>query len=133
MPAGPTRTGGCLCGAVRYEVRGQPYQSGLCHCQTCRKLTGSAFSATANWYHEQFDIFGEVRSYMKRSFCPVCGSRLFYLLKEGVELFLGTLDDSPYEIKPTVEVWTTRREPWLAPVSGALSYDRNEVPLDEQD
>ncbi len=42
------RTGGCLCGAVRYEVSGEPYIAGLCHCTKCRKLTGSAFSATAN-------------------------------------------------------------------------------------
>lgn len=127
-----TRRGGCLCGAVRYEVRGEPYQSGLCHCQTCRKLTGSAFSATANWRSEQFHMSGEIRTFEKRSFCPGCGSRLFYLLNDGVEVFLGTLDDAPNAIRPMVEVWTIRREPWLIPVEGAVPHDRNETPLGEQ-
>ncbi|WP_442084069.1 GFA family protein [Rhizobium brockwellii] len=40
------RTDGCRCGRVRYEVRGEPYVSGLCHCATCRKLTGSALPRT---------------------------------------------------------------------------------------
>lgn len=128
-----TRTGGCLCRAVRYEVRGEPYQAGLCHCQTCRRITGSVCSATAHWRAEQFHMSGEIRTFEKRSFCPVCGSRLFYLLKDGVELFLGTLDDAPNEIAPMVEVWTIRREPWLVPVEGAVSHDRNEMPLGEQD
>ncbi|WP_432416642.1 GFA family protein [Rhizobium leguminosarum] len=57
------RTGGCLCGRVRYEVRGEPYVSGLCHCATCRKLTGSAYSATANWHQPQFRVTGEVQTY----------------------------------------------------------------------
>jgi hypothetical protein len=125
------RKGGCLCRAVRYEVRGEPYQSGLCHCHTCRKLTGSAFSATANWRAEQFQMSGEIRTFEKRSFCPVCGSRLFYMLADGVEVFLGTLDDAPNAIIPMVEVWTVRREPWLAPVNGAVPHDKNEIPLDE--
>ncbi|UVC12488.1 GFA family protein (plasmid) [Rhizobium sp. TH2] len=123
------RTGGCLCGAVRYEVRGEPNQSGLCHCQTCRRITGSAFSATANWRADQFQISGEIRTFEKRSFYPVCGSRLFYFLQDGVEVFLGTLDDAPNAIMPTVEVWTVRREPWLAPVIGAIPHDKNEIPF----
>jgi hypothetical protein len=39
--------GGCMCGAVRFEVRGTPYRVGLCHCLTCRKQSGSAFSVLA--------------------------------------------------------------------------------------
>ncbi|MET3898753.1 hypothetical protein ABIB57_002705 [Devosia sp. UYZn731] len=119
------RTGGCLCGAVRYEVRGEPYISGLCHCTICRKLTGSSFSATANWHRSQFHMTGELQTYEHRSFCPTCGSRLFYLFDEGLEVFLGPLDTAPNDIKPMLEVWTVRREHWLPPVSGAISYHDN--------
>src|SRR5262245_16414169 len=126
MAADTIRTGGCLCGAVRYQVQGEPYQSGLCHCTTCRKLTGSAFSATANWSQAQFQMTGELRTYQRRSFCQICSSRLFFLFDDGVEVFLGTLDQAPNDIKPMVEVWTIRREHWLPTVAGASSFDENE-------
>lgn len=119
------RKGGCLCGAVRYEVSGEPYVSGLCHCTICRKLTGSSFSATANWHAEQFRMTGELGSYEHRQFCPTCGSRLFYLFEGGVEIFLGTLDTAPYGIAPMLEVWTVRREPWLPPVHGTATHPHN--------
>lgn len=125
MTAEIIRTGGCLCGAVRYEVRGEPHQSGLCHCTICRKLTGSTFSASANWHSDEFRITGELRTYENRQFCPNCGSRLFYLYDGGVEVFLGTLDEAPHGIQPMVEVWTVRREPWLPAVIGATSHSEN--------
>ncbi|MBY2910756.1 GFA family protein [Rhizobium leguminosarum] len=133
MPVEAIRTGGCLCGAVRYEVWGEPYQSGLCHCKTCRKITGSAFSATANWHRRQFQMSGEISTFDKRSFCPVCGSRLFFLFDDGVEVFLGTLDEAPYAISPMVEVWNIRHEPWLAPVVGAALHEGNEIASEKAD
>ena len=121
------RTGSCLCGAVTYEVRGEPYQAGHCHCTTCRKLTGSNFSATANWHAGQFKMQGELQTYDGRSFCSKCGSRLFLLLDDGVEVFLGTLDQAPHGISPMVEVWTTRREPWLPPLVAVDQYAHNQT------
>lgn len=84
MTVDVVRTGGCLCGRVRNEVWGEPYVSGLCHCATCRKLTGSAYSATANWQQPQFRVTGEVQTYERRRF-----SRLFCLFDApGVSLQL---------------------------------------------
>jgi hypothetical protein len=125
MPDHSVRTGGCLCGAIRYEVRGEPYVAGLCHCSTCRKLTGSSFSATANWTRDRFSMTGEPATYENRQFCPICGSRLFWISDEGVEIFLGTLDLAPYDIKPTLEIWTIRRESWLPPLPGVILHGRN--------
>jgi hypothetical protein len=122
------RAGGCHCGAVRYELRGQPYVAGLCHCTTCRKLTGSPFSATANWLLPQFTVSGEIQTFDHRSFCPKCGSRLFYLGDGAVEIFLGSLDQAPYDIRPTLEGWVIRREHWLPALTDISSYNRNPPP-----
>ncbi len=130
VAGGIVRTGGCLCGAVRYEVEGEPYIAGLCHCTICRKLTGSPFSATANWHAGQFRMTGEVQTYERRSFCPTCGGRLFFLFDGGVEIFLGTLDAAPYDIGPTLEVWTIRREHWLPPVPGATTHEQDPPPAE---
>jgi hypothetical protein len=116
------RTGGCLCGAVRYELRGNPFKSGLCHCADCRKATGSSFLAYADWRIEQFRFTGDVGTFDGRSFCPRCGSRLFNLDATGAEIYLGSLDDAPSDIRPLMEIWCTRREPWLPVVPGLPMY-----------
>ena len=64
------RTGGCLCGAVWYSVRGEPVYVGSCHCADCRKESGSAFTVYAQWPVEAFEMSGETSSYDERGFCP---------------------------------------------------------------
>ena len=54
------RTGGCLCGAVRYEVRGEPVHVGRCHCTDCRKESGSAFTVYGQWPADRFTVTGEL-------------------------------------------------------------------------
>ncbi|PXA97447.1 aldehyde-activating protein [Nostoc sp. 3335mG] len=112
------RTGGCLCGAVRYEVRGEPLKSGLCHCGDCRKVTGTSFLAYADWPSDRFSYSGEVAEFDGRSFCPKCGSRLFAADETGAEIYLGSLDEAPNAIKPQREGWCIRREPWLPVIPG---------------
>jgi hypothetical protein len=70
------RTGGCLCGAVRYGVRGDPLHVIRCHCADCRKESGSAFTVFAWWPVQAFEMSGEISNYDGRGFCPRCGSRL---------------------------------------------------------
>jgi len=122
------RTGGCLCGAVRYRVHGEPTHVGRCHCADCRKESGSAFSVYAQWPRDRFELEGEVTTYDGRSFCPRCGSRVGNLgpAEEGdVEIRIGSLDDAPFELKPEAEIWIKRREPWLPPVEGASQHEEN--------
>ena len=121
------RTGGCLCGAVRYTVHGEPYKSGLCHCTTCRQVTGSAFLAYGDWRPAQMTFTGTVTTYQGRSFCRTCGSRLFSLTNKQAEIYLGTLDDAPNGIAPLDEGWTKRREPWLHPVEGAGQFAEDAI------
>lgn len=120
-----TRSGGCLCGAVRYELRGEPFKSGLCHCADCRKITGSSFLAFADWRPGQFSQTGPYATYQGRSFCPHCGSRVFSLGDDQVEIYLGSLDDAPGDIVPEFEGWCIRRENWLPIVPGLPMYPRD--------
>ena len=128
MAAEILRKGGCLCGAVRYTVRDEPYKSGLCHCTDCRQVTGSAFLAYAAWRPEQFQYTGQVATFRGRSFCAVCGSRLFSRNEHQVEIYIGTLDQAPSGIDPINEGWILRREHWQHPVVGAGQHDRDVPP-----
>ena len=122
------RTGGCLCGDVRYRVRGEPVHVGRCHCADCRKESGSAFTIYGQWPIDAFESTGEIASYQGRGFCPRCGSRLLDPPGPGdtlVEIRIGSLDDAPFGLKPEAEVWVKRREPWLASVDGASQHDEN--------
>jgi hypothetical protein len=123
-----TRTGGCLCGAVRYTVRGGPVHVGRCHCADCRKESGSAFTVYAQWPIEAFDLEGEIAGYDGRGFCARCGSRLLNVIEPGdtlVEIRIGTLDEAPFGLKPEAEIWIKRRETWLPPVDGAAQHEEN--------
>ncbi len=82
----------------------------------------------AQWPVEAFELTGEIAAYDGRGFCPRCGSRLLNPPEEAddlVEIRIGTLDDAPFVLKPEAEIWVKRREPWIAPVSGAAQYDEN--------
>lgn len=116
------RSGGCLCGAVRYSVRGEPFHVGRCHCADCRKESGSTYTIYGQWPLEVFESSGEYGTYAGRGFCPRCGSSLFTVDEEAVEIRLGSLDDAPFELRPEAEVWIKRREPWLHAVEGAAQH-----------
>lgn len=105
--------GGCVCGRVRYSVKGDPLRVGICHCTDCRRTSGSAFTFYAIWPLPVFSGEGTTSSYKGRSFCPACGSRMFSLNETEAEIMVGTLDDAPSEQVPQYELWTPRREPWL--------------------
>jgi hypothetical protein len=118
------RRGGCLCGAVRFDLVGPPARFGLCHCADCRKESGSVFTAYARWPRSRFAFAGRVETFRGRSFCPVCGSRLFNLTEQHVELRIGSLDAAPSGLGvPAEEGWIRRREPWLEPVPGAAEFE----------
>ena len=126
-----TYSGGCNCGRVRYALEGEPLRVGLCHCETCRKFTGSAFSHYGVWPKAAAAISGELACWEVRAggdrFCPRCGASLFTWTEgeDEIEVKLGTLDDPPSGLKPDYELWTVRREDWLAPVEDAGQWDRD--------
>lgn len=125
MPLGePTiRAGGCLCGAVRYTVAGGPLRSGLCHCQDCRKASGSHFIPFAVWPASAFQCTDELKTFANRSFCPACGGHIAWLRNDEAEILLGSLDDAPTEIVPEYELWVSRREGWVHALPWADQFE----------
>ncbi|WP_127143437.1 GFA family protein [Pelagibacterium montanilacus] len=119
-----TLTGGCLCGAVRIEARGEPYRVGLCHCMDCRKHHGAVFYAAAIFPDSAVSITGDTAEYKGRHFCPSCGSSVFARSGDEIEVHLGSLDN-PGQLVPTYENWTIRREPWLPPFPLEHHYTRD--------
>jgi hypothetical protein len=100
MSHSTTHTGGCLCGAVRYEVAGPLRPVVLCHCTQCRRSTGHFMAATAA-RHRDFRLSEapELRWYAssqsaRRGFCGRCGSTLFWQGegRDYISIAAGTLD-----------------------------------------
>src|SRR5262245_4207893 len=99
-----TITGGCACGAIRYEVTAEPIVTFNCHCRDCQKTTGggytpvfyvpaSAFKFTKG-APKYFGTTSEMMGDNVRGFCPECGSRLFGGKSDfGQGIAAGTLDD----------------------------------------
>jgi len=117
-------TGGCLCGAVRFEASGAPYRVGLCHCLDCRKHHGALFHASAIFAEAAVSTTGATSSYQGRHFCPRCGSSVFSRSGDEIEVHLGSLD-APDQLVPTYELWMIRRESWLPPFPLKRHYQRD--------
>jgi len=77
-------TGGCFCGAIRYEVRGAPFDETNCHCSICRRTTGAPFVTWFSVRSPDFRIIkGEPTRFNStergvRSFCSRCGTQLAF-------------------------------------------------------
>ncbi|MDX8348798.1 GFA family protein [Cognatiyoonia sp. IB215446] len=121
------RTGGCLCGRIRFVAKGEPLRVGICHCMDCRKHHGAVFHASAIYAPDAVQISGDVREYEGRAFCADCGSSVFSRSPGEIELHLGAFDQ-PNIFAPTYELWITRREDWLPPFPGMAGFvgDREE-------
>lgn len=113
-------TGGCRCGAVRFEVNATALWSAHCHCADCRHATGAAFATYVGVASDKTVFSGEFTRYESspgvfRSFCPGCGSPLAF---EGekwageLHLFAGALD-APEDISPAAHVMMADAMPWI--------------------
>jgi hypothetical protein len=115
-------TGGCLCGAVRYEVTEPLVSAGYCHCKRCQRRTGSAASASARIAPGSLRILsGEelIRSFepadgFAKVFCSGCGGALWSRSPEDpdvISIRLGTFDEDP-GIRPSYHQFVAYAAPW---------------------
>ena len=120
-----TQKGGCLCGAVRYEITGDPMMSGHCHCIDCRKASGAAHATFAAYPESAVKMTGKTKTYRtkadsgmmsSRSFCPECGSWVSGAPESVpgvVAITIATFDD-PEAVKPQMRFYDKRRLSWDA-------------------
>lgn len=120
--SGPYK-GGCLCGAVRYEVDEFSPRMAHCHCSMCRKFHGAAFATYGEaklpdfrWLEGEEDLQAyEADNGTTRRFCRHCGSSMAFVSKnypeEIVEIALGTLD-SYLEMSPDAHIYVDSKASW---------------------
>ncbi len=118
-----TLTGGCLCGAVRYEISAEPMIALKCHCLVCRKISGAGHSPLAAFPANAVKIEGELKGFQGKAdsgaettseFCPTCGAPVFgrnNRMPDMVAVRIGSLDD-PNKVTPSLEIYTKRTPDW---------------------
>ncbi|MGV1014801.1 MAG: GFA family protein [Methyloceanibacter sp.] len=115
-------SGGCACGAVRYEA-GAAVLMMNCHCRSCQRASGSAYAAFVVVPKDSFQPTGELRYYectggsgkkVRRGFCPTCGSPVAIEVDVApgiVALLAGSLD-TPSAHSPAMDIFTLSAQPW---------------------
>jgi len=130
--------GGCLCGTIRYQVRGPALQTSLCHCDDCRRASGAPYVA---WTFFRSDALTWTKGVPKciifagreRTFCGDCGSPLTFfdpLSQEFFEVNTCTLD-RPDDFPPGDQCWTTDEVRWSKSIHALARYDETS-PLPER-
>jgi hypothetical protein len=113
--------GGCLCGAIRYEVSGEAVVVALCHCSMCRRSSGAPAVAWAMFEQTALRfVTGQPTAYasspgVERSFCARCGTPLAFranYLPGLVDVTVGSMD-APATLAPQMHIWAAKRLPWL--------------------
>ena len=119
-----TFSGGCTCGAIRYECSADPLMSVNCHCRDCQRASGSAFMAVvvvpkdalkiAKGEPKYHAVRADSGNMVSRGFCPECGAPLFTKLSAMPDIMaikVGSLDD-PSWYRPTMDIYTASAQPW---------------------
>ncbi|MBV9343548.1 MAG: GFA family protein [Gammaproteobacteria bacterium] len=123
-------SGGCLCGAVRYEVRGPARNPCWCHCTSCRRAVGAPAVPWASFDNSGFRLSrGSLTEYassppVRRGFCAACGAALTYRHTRrtaDVDLTLATLDAAA-ELPPRMHIWVQDKLPWIVLGDGLPIY-----------
>jgi hypothetical protein len=125
--------GRCLCGTIQYELSGDPKSVSICHCTDCQRSAGAPMIVWAEFPESEVHVTKGTPKTINssgaamRSFCPECGSGLFYrnaeILPGLVEVQASTLDD-PAALPPTFQIQTAEQQPWVTHLAEIEAYER---------
>jgi hypothetical protein len=133
-------SGGCHCGAVRYEVSAEPLAFMLCHCRDRQYASGGEPAAVAVVPRSAFTLkkgdakgftsVGESGGAVTRHFCPECGTPLFShlgALPDLMDVTAGSMDDASW-LKPTAFLWTKSAHAWAHLDPAILTFEKGPLP-----
>ena len=128
-------TGSCLCGALKYTCSSEPLFTAACHCKSCQKSTGSAFSVVVGVQRADVTIEGDTRTTYEslgdsgrptyRHFCAQCGSTIMAEMAARPDLAFiaaGTLDH-PEALVPQLHVYWRDHQIWLETLDTLPQHD----------
>ena len=135
-----THTGGCTCGAIRYQVSGKPAIALVCHCRFCQRRLASAFAVIA-YFEERAVEFtqGKTAQYEHRSdesgrwlrmdFCPSCGTTVSHTaeVRPGMRAIAGGTFDEPEWFKIDRHIWVRSKRPWVVIPQGVATFEQGSV------
>ena len=129
-----TRTASCSCGQLRVTTEGEPVRISMCHCLECQKRTGSAFGVQSRFPRERVKMEGKATKWTRIgddggvitfSFCPTCGTTVYYEINDQPDLIavtLGAFADPTFP-PPQFSVYEIRRHGWVSVPDGAERRD----------
>ena len=116
-------TGGCACGAIRYEISSEPVFSNECQCRDCQQESGTGHQSHLTFRRADVKLTGEGNGWdmvadsgkvKTRSFCPICGSPVYLTFSAMPQFFsvrAASLDD-PSRYRPQVLTYAARGYGW---------------------
>lgn len=126
-------SGHCYCGAIKFEINGKSNWVGHCHCESCRRASGSVMTTFAGFKPEQVAFTGVMPNRyttsdgVTRSFCGQCGSPVSFELdsrRDEIHLHLGLFDDLE-QVKPENHSFIDEKPSWLHADEHLPNHDWN--------
>lgn len=130
-----TRSGGCQCGGIRYEIAGTPVETYICHCVECQKQSASAFGVSVIVRSDDFRITAGKPSRWSRPtdsggtldcfFCPDCGTRIHHgdpVTLSEISVKGGSFD-RPLDLTAVPHIWVSRKRPGVQIPADVPTYD----------
>ena len=128
-------TGGCACGAIRYEIPGEPLVMNHCQCRDCQRKSGTGHGSYLTFARAgmqlkgeatHWDIVGDSGNVKTHAFCPTCGSPVYLTFAAMSGLFAvhaASLDD-PGRFKQQMVTYAVRGHAWDHLDPGLPKFDR---------
>ncbi|MCM5680166.1 GFA family protein [Schlegelella sp. S2-27] len=131
----PAYTGGCACGAIRYEISVEPLMQNDCQCRDCQHKSGTGHGSYLSFPRSgvkhsgpvtRWDVVADSGNVKTRAFCPTCGSPVYMTFSDMPDVFTvhaASLDD-PGRYQPQLVTYTVRGHAWDVLDAALPKFDR---------